>query len=128
MLCTLMPVVVALAQEDTKGEDVPHPALGAGVADDPPQLVGWVERSDTHQSQFAKLMGFAKGSTHPTRRSIRFNSLCPRSFCLLSFRYGESVTIRSLAHSDGGNSVACREAQLRSTMSSSSGSTPISRR
>jgi hypothetical protein len=31
------------------------------------QLVGWVERSDTHQSQFAKLMGFAKGSTHPTR-------------------------------------------------------------
>ena len=43
-------------------------------------------------------------------------------------RYGESVTIRSLAHSDGGNSVTCREAQLRSTMSSSSGSTPISRR
>jgi hypothetical protein len=32
------------------------------------QLVGWVERSDTHQSQFAKLMGFAKGSTHPTLR------------------------------------------------------------
>jgi hypothetical protein len=31
------------------------------------QLLGWVERSDTHQSQFAKLIGFAKGSTHPTR-------------------------------------------------------------
>jgi pimeloyl-ACP methyl ester carboxylesterase len=30
-------------------------------------LFKWVERSDTHQSQFAKLMGFAKGSTHPTR-------------------------------------------------------------
>jgi len=28
--------------------------------------VGWVERSDTHQLPFAKMMGFAKGSTHPT--------------------------------------------------------------
>jgi len=30
------------------------------------QPVGWVERSDTHQLKFAKMMGFAKGSTHPT--------------------------------------------------------------
>jgi len=30
--------------------------------------VGWVERSDTHQLQLAQAMGFAKGSTHPTRR------------------------------------------------------------
>jgi hypothetical protein len=30
------------------------------------QGVGWVERSDTHQLQFAGAMGFAKGSTHPT--------------------------------------------------------------
>src|ERR1700682_4117306 len=30
------------------------------------QPVGWVERSDTHQLPFAKMMGFAKGSTHPT--------------------------------------------------------------
>jgi hypothetical protein len=29
------------------------------------QLVGWVERSDTHQLQLAKVMGFAKDSTHP---------------------------------------------------------------
>ena len=28
--------------------------------------VGWVERSDTHQLQLAKLLRFAKGSTHPT--------------------------------------------------------------
>ncbi len=28
--------------------------------------VGWVERSDTRQLRFAKMMGFAKGSTHPT--------------------------------------------------------------
>jgi hypothetical protein len=27
-------------------------------------LVGWVERSDTHQSRLAKMMGFAKGSIH----------------------------------------------------------------
>ena len=33
-------------------------------------LVGWVERSDTHQSHLAKMMGFAKGSTHPTNYSI----------------------------------------------------------
>jgi hypothetical protein len=37
------------------------------------QLVRWVERSDTHQSQFAKLMDFAKGSTHPTR-CVQFRS------------------------------------------------------
>jgi hypothetical protein len=30
------------------------------------QPVGWVERNDTHQLPFAKMMGFAKGSTHPT--------------------------------------------------------------
>jgi hypothetical protein len=30
------------------------------------QRVEWVERSDTHQLQLAKMMGFAKGSTHPT--------------------------------------------------------------
>jgi hypothetical protein len=29
------------------------------------QPVGWVERSDTHQFPFAKMMGFAKGSTRP---------------------------------------------------------------
>jgi len=39
--------------------------IDAGAQD--AQLVGWVERSDTHQPQFAKLMGFAKGSTHPAR-------------------------------------------------------------
>jgi len=27
------------------------------------QRVGWVELSDTHQSQFANMMGFAKSST-----------------------------------------------------------------
>ena len=27
------------------------------------KLVGWVKRSDTHQSWFAKVMGFAKSST-----------------------------------------------------------------
>jgi hypothetical protein len=32
------------------------------------QPVGWVERSDTHQLMFAKMMGFAKGSTHRTGR------------------------------------------------------------
>jgi hypothetical protein len=31
------------------------------------KCVGWVERSDTHQLLFMPLMGFAKGSTHPTR-------------------------------------------------------------
>jgi hypothetical protein len=35
--------------------------------------VGWVERSDTHQSEFAK-MGFAKSSTHPTRLRQRLDS------------------------------------------------------
>jgi hypothetical protein len=30
------------------------------------QPVGWVERSDTHQLRFSKMMGFAKSSTHPT--------------------------------------------------------------
>ena len=30
------------------------------------ERVGWVERSDTHPLQFAMVMGFAKGSTHPT--------------------------------------------------------------
>jgi len=30
------------------------------------QRVGWVERSNTHQLLFMALMGFAKGSTHPT--------------------------------------------------------------
>jgi hypothetical protein len=36
--------------------------------------VGWVERSDTHQLKFAKMMGYAKGSTHPTgcARVLRF--------------------------------------------------------
>jgi hypothetical protein len=29
-------------------------------------FVGWVERSDTHHLLFVKMMGFAKGSTHPT--------------------------------------------------------------
>jgi hypothetical protein len=28
------------------------------------QRVGWVERSDTHQFCFAKMMGYARGSTH----------------------------------------------------------------
>src|SRR5258707_12109768 len=32
--------------------------------------VGWVERSDTHQSKLAKMMGFAKGSTHPTSYAL----------------------------------------------------------
>src|SRR6266568_7678356 len=31
---------------------------------------GWVERSDTHQFEFTEMMGFAKGSTHPTSRAI----------------------------------------------------------
>jgi hypothetical protein len=29
------------------------------------ECVGWVERSDTHQSAFETVMGFAKCSTHP---------------------------------------------------------------
>jgi hypothetical protein len=33
--------------------------------DNPDPIQGWVERSDTHQLLFAKMMGFAKGSTHP---------------------------------------------------------------
>jgi hypothetical protein len=37
------------------------------------QPVGWVERSDTHQLQFLKLMGIAKNSTHPT--AFRFSRL-----------------------------------------------------
>src|SRR5450755_613644 len=44
-------------------------------------------------------------------------------------RYGGvAVTMCSRAHSDAGNSVARRTCELRSTMSSSSVSTPISRR
>jgi hypothetical protein len=31
------------------------------------QPVGWVERMRYHQLKLAKTMGFAKGSTHPTR-------------------------------------------------------------
>jgi hypothetical protein len=32
-----------------------------------------VERSDTHQLPFAKMMGFAKGFTHPTGRHRNFD-------------------------------------------------------
>jgi hypothetical protein len=39
-----------------------------------------------------------------------------------------AVTIRSLVHSDAGNSVRCRASEFRSTISSISVSTPISRR
>jgi hypothetical protein len=54
--------------------------------------VVWVERqglgmpslaSDTHQSQFAKMMGFAKGSTHPSatrRNTLRYCALLSRSW------------------------------------------------
>ncbi len=31
------------------------------------ELVGWVERSDTHHRAVRKSDGFRKGSTHPTR-------------------------------------------------------------
>ena len=50
-------------------------------------VVGWVEPPgpafgrpddklrDTHQLQFAKVMGFAKGSTHPTNYGLRVQPL-----------------------------------------------------
>jgi TonB family protein len=38
LLCALMPAAVALAQEGTKTEEAPHPALDSGPGDDPPPL------------------------------------------------------------------------------------------
>src|SRR5262249_28405427 len=55
------------------------------------QSVGTVERSDTHQSRRAKMMGFANGSTHPTRSTY------------LAGRSSSWMVIRSINRQDVSN-------------------------
>lgn len=42
---------------------------------DPAQLVGWVERSETHPGALRPDDGYRKSSTHPTRYALEINQV-----------------------------------------------------
>ncbi|MGA2292053.1 hypothetical protein, partial [Bradyrhizobium sp.] len=62
---TAIPMIHS-SSEDVGFREALNPTYELGPAAGT-ELVGWVERSDTHHSQFeAKMLGFAKRSTQPT--------------------------------------------------------------